>query len=62
MDEQGTAGDDRTAAPMPVGWREGAARVRALVERTDLVPAALFTAARPGRRGPAPTTTAEDAR
>ncbi|GEM_PF-4586185 len=37
---------DRDDQPMPAGWEAGAARVRAVVEPTDAVPAALFTASR----------------
>jgi hypothetical protein len=38
--------DDVDEKTMPVGWAEGAARVCAVVEDTDAVPAALFTALR----------------
>jgi len=39
--------DEDNQPVMPAGWVAGAARVCALVERTEALPAALFVADRP---------------
>jgi hypothetical protein len=42
--------DQNHQPEMPAGWQAGAARVRAVAEQTDVVPAALFTSAGEDRR------------